>query len=247
MFFEKTRTKNYVYSTFWLSIAISVAHDGLFSCLRAFMVGILEEIFPILSQLTNEVENASFLYIHKSDSPFFLTKLSEPSILIQAVDCKRRRFQHTMGSLRCPLKGQVPFLTSRLIIFSAFYFSTRRSRSVCTLLHQSWTPVTKKWWQLPSSNVIRSSLLYCIIKVLHFCNCLCFRPHVQPTWWTPYNKLLLVTGTGPWQKGTRLRQRSTSIMQKKKGVLWNSAHFRQNTTHVRPLFDLSGYQNNPFI
>jgi hypothetical protein len=35
------------------------------------MVGILEEIFPILSQLTNEVENTSFHYIHKSDSFFF--------------------------------------------------------------------------------------------------------------------------------------------------------------------------------
>ena len=74
-FFEKKNVQNdCVYSTFWLSIAISVAHDGTFSCLRAFMVGILEEIFPILSQLTNEVENASFHYIHKSDSLLFPTK-----------------------------------------------------------------------------------------------------------------------------------------------------------------------------
>jgi len=35
------------------------------------MVGILEEIFPILSQLIDEVENASFLHVHKSDSLFF--------------------------------------------------------------------------------------------------------------------------------------------------------------------------------
>jgi len=210
MFFEKNRTNNYVYSTFWLSIAISVAHDGIFACLREFMVGILEEIFPILSQWTNEVENASFLYIHKSDS-FFFWRNSVNSIS-WSKQLTAARFKHTVGSLQCPLKGQVPFLTSRLINFSAFYFSTRRSRSVCTLLYQSWTPVTKKWWQLPSSNLIRSSLLYCIIKVLHFCNCLCFRPHVQPTWWTPYNKLLLVAGTGDWQKAKRIRQRSTSIM-----------------------------------
>jgi hypothetical protein len=67
-----------------LSIAISVAHDGIFSYLRAFMVGDLEEIFPIILQLTNEVENASFRYIHKSDSLIFSTKLSEPSIVIPA-------------------------------------------------------------------------------------------------------------------------------------------------------------------
>jgi hypothetical protein len=55
---------------------------GIFSYLRAFMVGNLEEIFPVLLQLTNEVENASFRYIHKSDSLIFSTKLSELCILI---------------------------------------------------------------------------------------------------------------------------------------------------------------------
>jgi len=44
------------------------------------MVGILEEIFPILSQLTNEVENTSFHYIHKSDSFFFFRRNSVNSV-----------------------------------------------------------------------------------------------------------------------------------------------------------------------
>ena len=65
------------------------------------MVGILEEIFLILSQLTNEVENVSFRYIHKSDSLFyFSTKFIELSILIQPADYRRSRFQHTVGSLK---------------------------------------------------------------------------------------------------------------------------------------------------
>jgi hypothetical protein len=73
------------------------------------MVGNLEEIFPIVLQLTNEVENASFRYIHKSESLIFSTKPSEPSILIPASAVGEAGSSTQWGVLNDLLKGKSHF------------------------------------------------------------------------------------------------------------------------------------------
>jgi hypothetical protein len=69
----------------------------------------LEEIFPITLQLTNEVENSSFRYIHKSESLIFSTKLSEPSILIPASAVGEAGSSTRWGVLNDLLKGKSHF------------------------------------------------------------------------------------------------------------------------------------------